>query len=72
MQIEEVKPEFKSSVFIDLNNNGKMDMVILEEATDSFLYFNVYYNQQSGQSSLTSGELCNNGDEKNPPYITMN
>jgi hypothetical protein len=39
-----VNPNFKSSVFIDLNNNGKMDMVILEEANDGFLYFNVYYN----------------------------
>jgi len=41
--MEEVKPEFKSSIFLDLNNEGNMDIIILEEATDG-LYFNIYYN----------------------------
>lgn len=61
MQNDEVNPNFKSSVFLDLNNYGTMDLIILEEVGGTELYLNIYRNKLDRQDASES-TLCTKGN----------
>jgi len=58
-------------VFLDLNNEGRMAMLVLEEfSSPPYLYLNIYWNILNTQDPKQD-ILCNNQQQENPPYSPM-